>query len=254
MLKALRETPRGDDAFEVDISAGALPLLQEEIELTLGYENGSAPDHFVKLIEGALGEVPRRCTVRAGYRLVDVHPDPGRHHGLELGGVFFQTDVIVSRLLRHAERAALFVVTIGPGMEDWSRELINQGDAAPGYIVDTVASAAVESATDVLHDHLGAKMRSRGWNITNRYSPGYCNWPVAEQRLLFSLLPPGFCGIALTESSLMVPVKSISGVIGTGPGVRRVDYTCDRCGMKDCTYRAVRSARRKSPGVGHRVR
>ncbi|MCK7538940.1 MAG: hypothetical protein MZV63_52410 [Marinilabiliales bacterium] len=47
--------------------------------------------------------------------------------------------------------------------------------------------------------------------ITNRFSPGYCGWDVAEQHKLFSFFKDNFCGITLTESALMNPVKSVSG-------------------------------------------
>jgi hypothetical protein len=52
---------------------------------------------------------------------------------------------------------------------------------------------------------------------------------VSDQHDLFSLLPEDFCGIRLTESAMMVPVKSVSGIIGIGPGVERVDYQCKNC-------------------------
>jgi hypothetical protein len=75
-------------------------------------------------------------------------------------------------------------------------------------------------------------------NITNRYSPGYCNWSVSEQKLLFSFLPDGFCGIKLNDSALMTPIKSISGIIGIGQNVKMNEYNCNHCGVKDCTYRS----------------
>jgi hypothetical protein len=39
---------------------------------------------------------------------------------------------------------------------------------------------------------------------------------VAEQHKLFSLLPPGICGITLSDSALMHPIKSVSGITGIG--------------------------------------
>jgi hypothetical protein len=113
------------------------------------------------------------------------------------------------------------------------------------YIVDTIASVTEEQTTDVLHDHVGKQMQMQGLKITNRYSPGYCDWSVSEQHLLFSFFPVNFCGITLTESALMVPLKSVSGIIGIGKTVKRVDYSCDSCGLKDCTYRAIRVAQTK---------
>ena len=84
---------------------------------------------------------------------------------------------------------------------------------------------------------IAASVKPIGWSLTNRYSPGYCDWPVSDQHNLFSLLPAGFCGITLTSSALMVPVKSLSGVIGVGSGVKRGAYQCSICDLKDCYRR-----------------
>jgi cobalamin-dependent methionine synthase I len=77
----------------------------------------------------------------------------------------------------------------------------------------------------------------QGWGISNRYSPGYCGWNVAEQQILFALLPPNPCNISLTQSSLMQPIKSISGIIGFGPDVKSKGHTCQFCEMQNCIYR-----------------
>jgi len=113
-----------------------------------------------------------------------------------------------------------------------------------GHLVDTVATVAVENAADTLHGHLGIKMRERGLRVTNRYSPGYCGWPVSEQHALFSFFKVDFCGISLTESALMKPIKSVSGMIGIGKTVTFAGYDCERCRISDCTYRAFRAGRK----------
>ena len=45
------------------------------------------------------------------------------------------------------------------------------------------------------------------------------------------------CGVRLTDSSLMVPIKSVSGIIGIGEKVRKLDYTCGLCDSKKCFKR-----------------
>jgi cobalamin-dependent methionine synthase I len=154
------------------------------------------------------------------------------------------SQIVVSQF-RKSEKAVLFVCTIGSGMETWAQKISSEGDPTLSYLVDTVASVTVEQATDVLHDHIGKHMMALGLKITNRYSPGYCDWLVSEQHLLFSFLPAHFCGITLTESALMIPIKSVSGIVGAGTAVKRVDYMCDTCGMKDCTYRVYRQEKTK---------
>jgi cobalamin-dependent methionine synthase I len=125
-------------------------------------------------------------------------------------------------------------------MEQWSRQVMQGGDPALGYISDSVAYAVAEAVADRLHDHIGREMARNGWRITNRYSPGYCNWSVVEQHLLFALLPSHFCGITLGESALMRPMKSVSGVVGVGSEVKYADYLCDVCGTPDCACCSTR--------------
>ncbi|MGA9118661.1 MAG: vitamin B12 dependent-methionine synthase activation domain-containing protein [Bacteroidota bacterium] len=241
---AQREGP--DRVFLVDIPPSALAAVREETERTLGYSDGAAPEPFRSMIDEVVSLLPSKCRISAGYRLVEMNGAPGRKDGVYADGIFFRTQHIVTRLLRKAEEAALFALTIGPDMENWRKQLQGEGDLALGYIVDTAASVAVESAADLLHDHVGLSMSRRGMKITNRYSPGYCNWAVEEQHHLFSLLPPGFCDITLTDSAMMIPMKSISGLIGVGHDVKRVEYTCDTCGVKDCTHRVSRARRTRT--------
>ncbi len=118
---------------------------------------------------------------------------------------------------------------------------MEEGQFLEGYIADLIASTLAEAAAQYVHDHLKEIAEPwRGMKITNRYSPGYCGWKVDEQQKLFSLFPEGSCGITLSASSLMSPIKSLSGLLGAGPDVSFRDYTCELCSMKDCTFRKTR--------------
>ncbi len=233
------------NVFEVSINFSHLNIERQEIELSLGYLENKIPKHFSDLIDEIILKLPHLCDIKAGYRITRVTKPEDRYDGLVIENKFFALDKIVTGQIKKAEEAALFVCTIGTGMENLSKKFLAEGDPAMGYLVDAVASSAVESATNALHDFIGYEMEKHGLKITNRYSPGYCNWSVSEQHLLFSLLPPKFCGVTLNESALMNPIKSVSGIIGIGAAVKRKEYICDRCGVKDCTYRAKRDARKK---------
>jgi len=110
-------------------------------------------------------------------------------------------------------------------------------DLIYSYLIDQVASLIVESVANNLHDQIKIKVKDNNWKISNRYSPGYCNWSVSEQQKLFSFFPYNFCNVQLNNSSLMKPIKSISGVIGLGKDVKYSEYLCDKCGIKDCTQK-----------------
>ncbi|MEE3446448.1 MAG: vitamin B12 dependent-methionine synthase activation domain-containing protein, partial [Prevotella sp.] len=70
--------------------------------------------------------------------------------------------------------------------------------------------------------------------------PGYCGWHVSQQQLLFPLFNGQTCGVTLTDSSLMLPIKSVSGIIGVGEKVRRLDYTCGLCNFEKCYKRKLK--------------
>jgi anti-sigma F factor antagonist len=109
------------------------------------------------------------------------------------------------------------------------------------YIADAIGSIIAEKTADCMEIALDEYIRDRGWRHTNRFSPGYCGWHVSEQKKLFPLFPSAEpCGIRLTDSSLMLPIKSVSGVIGLGEDVRKLEYTCGLCTYDRCYRRKQR--------------
>ena len=132
---------------------------------------------------------------------------------------------------------AVFVCTAGQEISSRSKKLMKEGDLLKGYVYDTFGSIAVEAAMDLIQETIRMKILVTGMNITNRYSPGYCGWDITEQKKIFSLLPDNFCGIELTDTCLMLPIKSISGIIGIGRYAKYDPYTCNLCDMQNCLFR-----------------
>lgn len=96
----------------------------------------------------------------------------------------------------------------------------------------------VETAMDRIQEKMREEFGMQHLLVSNRYSPGYCNWSVVEQHKLFKILPENFCGISLTESALMQPIKSISGFIGVGENIKYNHYKCKTCTQKQCIYKS----------------
>ncbi|WP_455584271.1 vitamin B12 dependent-methionine synthase activation domain-containing protein [Bacteroides sp.] len=156
---------------------------------------------------------------------------------IRIGDTDFECGKKISGLLKGSEKIAVFVCTVGPGVTFAYKNFTAEGDPLKAYLVDMLGSIAVEKAMDRIQQQIAGELSEIGLKMTNRFSPGYCNWLVKEQRKLFSLLPPSPCGIQLSESALMIPSKSISGIWGIGSSVRYVEHNCSLCGMKSCLYR-----------------
>ena len=100
--------------------------------------------------------------------------------------------------------------------------------------------AAASLAADLAAEQLEEEVARRNPDLTAlRYSPGYCGWHVSGQRALFDELKPGDIGLGLTDSFVMDPVKSVSGVIVVGaPGIHHFKPDFDFC--RACTDRTCR--------------
>ena len=245
------EPDGGTGPFEVALEVDFSKIAVQEIGKVLGYVDTPLPEHFGELIAGTLSDLQRRCSVRAGYRIATVRRPDSRKVGLYIGDTRFTPGPVIISQLHDAEEAALFVCTIGPQMEETAATLFGEGDPVKGHFTDTVASVAVERVADALHDTIELQMRERGLAVTNRFSPGYCGWPLSQQQELFSFFPDGFCGVILTESALMLPKKSVSGIIGIGPDVTREPYFCDRCNDTGCTYKQFLNSRKHTKDDQH---
>ena len=152
----------------------------------------------------------------------------------------FSIGKIIERQLKGAEAYALFICTAGIEYEEYQKRLKEEGDMVRVFIADALGSVVAEKTADCMEKVLQESIDKLGWHHTNRFSPGYCGWHVSQQQLLFPLFKGETCGVCLTESSLMLPIKSVSGIIGLGKNVKHLDYTCGLCDFEQCYKRKQR--------------
>ena len=231
----MRELPK---SHLVIIDKNLIRIDPEEILRLLGEQEGIIVAHTTGLVEKYITECLRISAPSGAFVLTEALESLSAEE-ISIPGLIFDSGKIIHLMLRHSEKYALFLVTAGPGPEHLARSLISEGNYLDGYIVDLVASTFVDLAADQVQEQVRKMAHLGGLKITNRYCPGYCSWNVEEQQKLFSLFPKGCCGITLSDSSLMNPMKSISGIIGLGTEVKYRDYTCEICPMKDCHFRRV---------------
>ncbi len=118
-----------------------------------------------------------------------------------------------SRVLRvnleHAHRVFPYVATCGTELQDWATSF---DDILERFWAETIQETALRCAMKAMTEHLNAKYHP---GSTSAMSPGRLEaWPMEEQRNLFALLgdTERTIGVHLTESLLMVPTKSVSGI------------------------------------------
>lgn len=217
-----------------------LNLDVRQIEMLMGYREGESHEAISDLISDALQVAESVCDLRAEYRIFTDLEFDAAAKSAKFAGVEFSLKKIVFGQLRKSRTLAVFLSTAGEKLGRMSRQAMKDGDLLQGYIYDVIGSEAADGASALMQERLKAAAEQEGLRITNRYSPGYCDWNVEEQHKLFSLMNDNFCGITINSSALMSPEKSVSGFIGIGSDVRFNKYTCGLCDMKDCIYRKIR--------------
>lgn len=162
---------------------------------------------------------------------------------LKLSGRTMGIGKIITRQLRGSSLYAFFVCTAGVAFQQYQEKLKVEGDVVREFAANAIGSVIAEKTADAMERELEAFLNDKPeLQHTNRFSPGYCGWHVREQKLLFATFPmENPCGVRLTDSCLMLPIKSVSGVIGVGEKVRKLDYTCGLCDYAKCYKRRRKS-------------
>lgn len=220
--------------FEQELTYQDLQIPSSEIYEAMGYKD-SIPDQMViEEIDALLRRIAPLLRPRLFFFVTDGMLDIEKET-LTVQNTVFSIGKTIARQLRGSEAFAFFAATAGVEFEAFQHTLQLEDDMVKIYIADSLGSIIAEKTADCMENSLQAFIQSDGWQHTNRYSPGYCGWHVSEQQKLFSLFPVASpCGIELTDSSLMIPIKSVSGVIGVGSSVRKLEYTCGLCTYENC--------------------
>jgi hypothetical protein len=141
---------------------------------------------------------------------------------------------VLRKNLDAVERLFPYVVSIGPGLEKAISETSNPLEK---YYLDVIGNIALTAVRQQLHDHLCSRFALKKISFM---SPGSLpDWPLEAQSQLFQLLPEveAALGVHLTESLLMVPIKSVSGIYFQ---TEVSFFNCQLCQRGKCPGRKAR--------------
>ena len=153
-------------------------------------------------------------------------------------GVIVEGLQLSSKVLRKnldkIERIFPFVITIG---SKFSEKLNTCSDLLDKFYLDTIGNVALNQVRLELKNHLISEFAIQK---TAFMAPGSLpDWPIAEQKPLFKLLGnvEAAIGVRLTESLLMLPAKSVSGIYFP---TETSFFSCQLCPRERCDSRKAR--------------
>ncbi len=207
-----------DFPFQLDVQA-----LMTRLRIRLGSEDAG---EFAAMAEAAQEGARPKAVYRVSF--IDDKGDDT----VTMEGITF-TSRLLRRNLDAVERVFAYVVTCGREID---RVLPAQGDLLKDYWRDAIKEALLTNAYEYLFDELQRRYRLPQTATMNPGSGDAFVWPIEQQRELFALLEDveGRIGVELTPSYLMVPNKTVSGILyATEQDFR----TCQVCHRDPCPNR-----------------
>lgn len=148
-------------------------------------------------------------------------------------GVYLHSKDLAAHL-KGCEEVILLAATLGTRVDAVIRRLA-VGSVAEGAAAQAVAASLIESYCDDIQ----SKVDTGNLKQRPRFSPGYGDWPLEEQKLLFPILDCAKrIGLTLTDGMMMAPSKSVTAIIGLSEDVACVWNKCMTCGNVNCPYRS----------------
>jgi hypothetical protein len=160
------------------------------------------------------------------------------HECLNLTGGGSLSGPAIARFLAPAQEIVSVICTIGDQMEILISEAM-KSEPGLGLALDGLANGAVENlGTEVCRYYERAAIQ-RGWQCSLPVSPGMEGWPLADaQKQVFALVDAALVGVRLTDSAVMLPLKSASMILGLGAHITVQGDPCDFCNLREtCRYR-----------------
>ncbi len=123
----------------------------------------------------------------------------------------------LAKNLSGCDRVVLLAATVGIALD---RKIARYMSLSPtkALLMQAIGSERIESLCDAFERDLLEEVGRDGGVLRPRFSAGYGDFPLDAQREIFSVLD---CykriGLALNESLLMSPSKSVTALIGIAP-------------------------------------
>jgi len=206
-------------------------MLEYDVEELMRFCHIDCMRDKTREVEAVIDESYRLIEPRAVYKTVRISEVKGGRLVLE-GGSVFESELLAEKF-KCTPEIAVYVLTIGPALERRVSELASR-ELFKSFIMDCVGTYALRQVFDIVRKDF----QPDGEGQLSKFSPGStAYWDLRQQKVLFDVLGAeeveNVIGVRLNESYIMIPRKSVSGVMGN---TEEQFQECQIC-KRRCEYR-----------------
>jgi len=205
-----------------------------------GYNENRKPGQVIRdIVEKAVAEAHNLAEPQALYQEFPVQQLTADSVILE-GGIRFSTGKEISSLWQGSKTFGIALYTIGGRLEDRVTELLSKGEHTDALNLDIAGTVALGVVGVQVQYHACERLASHGVETGPWLNPGYLDWPLTDQRLIFDLIPAASIQVRLNDHCMMIPKKSVTICTGIGVSQSRDSFNrCMHCGVSKCPYRKI---------------
>jgi hypothetical protein len=197
--------------FEPDLSFEILDLLSKRIKTKTGeIANHEASQKINEYLSSLFPSIKEKVVPKAVCRELPVIQSDKKCIHTEAGDIESPMFRAMADMCEKNRYIVFMIVTLGAELEKLaasSREIFFQ------WFLDIAGSELVEIVADLIETIWKNRTDQQGRQFCNRFSPGYCDWPLEGQRVIFNALNAEKIGVKLTSHMSMTPKKTISSIM-----------------------------------------
>ncbi len=180
----------------------------------LGYDKDDHPDrHTLSLIEENVALALSDSECSGAYRILKI--ESRKDTAVALDGKLKIRSASISKFLSDCQYAALIFATAGRKITGEIESDIHGTKMTEALVLDAAGSEIVEAATDQMQSIVSATAKKYGLRTKDaRFSPGFGDFLLSNQKMIFNALDMSSHGIELTETFQLLPEKSVTAICG----------------------------------------
>lgn len=205
----------------------------------LGCKNKEIDEETNRLLKESIAELQEISRLRYVYEIFAIEK--------ENNNISFENKINIksddlSKLFMHCDNAAIMAATIGFEAET-KIKYYSVSNLSKAVVFDACAASCIEALCDMAEAEIKAIAEDEGCRITYRYSPGYGDVSVSHQgEILSALNAQRLIGLTASDSSILIPRKSVTAFIGFDKSNTLHEKSCLNCNlMGNCIYRGRRN-------------
>jgi hypothetical protein len=205
----------------------------ERVLAELGCDQSTAAGKEIKnILDEFIEKSPAVLRLRGIYRILPVTSANKKRVCIENGSI---PSPMFARMATESDGDRFIVFMIATAGDEWHKIFPEDDSLLTQYALDRLGSELAELAADLVEAEWRREAEERGLVPGSRFSPGYCDWELAGQRLIFDVLDAEKIGASLTEHYVMVPEKTVSAAALLAESLP-AKVPCGFC-KKECEWR-----------------